>query len=64
MLPLVRQGDEHAGPQDALQYFDFGSQNWAYADVNGNIAYYTSGEVPFREDLQDLFFPPDSTRRA
>jgi penicillin amidase len=36
----------------ALQYFDFGSQNFAYADVEGNIAYFTSGELPLREDLQ------------
>jgi penicillin amidase len=36
----------------ALQYFDFGSQNFVYADVDGNIAYFTSGEVPVREDLQ------------
>lgn len=35
-----------------LQMFDFGSQNWAYADVQGNIAYFTSGEMPVREDLQ------------
>lgn len=35
-----------------LQLFDFGSQNWAYADVHGNIAYFTSGELPLREDLQ------------
>jgi penicillin G amidase len=36
----------------ALQFFDFGSQNFVYADVEGNIAYFTSGEVPVREDLQ------------
>lgn len=36
----------------ALQYFDFGSQNFVYADVEGNIAYFTTGEVPVREDLQ------------
>ena len=36
----------------ALQNFDFGSQNFAYADVDGNIAYYTSGELPLREDLE------------
>ncbi len=41
----------------ALQYFDVGSQNWSYADVNGNIAYYTSGELPLREDLQTLLGP-------
>src|SRR5262245_19496665 len=36
----------------ALQFFDFGSQNFVYADIEGNIAYLTSGEVPVREDLQ------------
>jgi penicillin G amidase len=35
-----------------LQFFDVGGQNWAYADVEGNIAYYTSAELPIREDLQ------------
>lgn len=35
-----------------LQFFDAGSQNWAYADVDGNIAYFTSAEMPLREDLQ------------
>ncbi|MBX7222281.1 MAG: penicillin acylase family protein [Blastocatellia bacterium] len=38
----------------ALQFFDFGSQNFSYADVDGNIAYFTSSEVPLREDLQTL----------
>jgi penicillin amidase len=36
----------------ALQFFDFGSQNWGVADVQGNIAYWTSAELPLREDLQ------------
>jgi penicillin amidase len=35
-----------------LETFDFGSQNWAYSDVRGNLAYFTSGEMPLREDLQ------------
>lgn len=35
-----------------LQTFDVGSQNWAYADRAGNIAYFTSAEMPVREDLQ------------
>lgn len=35
-----------------LQYFDSGSQNFAYGDIAGNIAYLTSSEVPVREDLQ------------
>lgn len=40
-----------------LQYFDIGSQNFAYADVAGNITYFTSAEMPIREDLQTLGFP-------
>ncbi|MBI3951531.1 MAG: penicillin acylase family protein [Acidobacteria bacterium] len=40
-----------------LQFFDFGSQNWSYADVEGNIAYFTSSEIPLREDLQNLGRP-------
>jgi penicillin amidase len=38
--------------QEGLQFFDFGSQNWAYADARRNIAYFTSGEMPLREDLE------------
>jgi penicillin G amidase len=38
--------------RQALQFFDFGSQNWGLADVEGNIAYWTSAELPLREDLQ------------
>jgi penicillin amidase len=38
--------------RDALTYFDFGSQNFAYADTSGNIAYFTSAEAPVRTDLQ------------
>ncbi len=38
----------------ALQYFDVGSQNFGYADREGNIAYFTSAELPLREDLQTM----------
>lgn len=36
-----------------LQFFDVGSQNWIYTDTAGNIGYFTSGEMPLREDLQN-----------
>jgi penicillin amidase len=36
----------------ALQWFDSGTQNFAYADIDGNIAYVSASEVPVREDLQ------------
>lgn len=35
-----------------LQLLDGATQNWGYADIRGNIAYFTSGEMPLREDLQ------------
>ena len=35
-----------------LQWFDSATQNLAYADVDGNIAYFAASEIPLREDLQ------------
>jgi len=35
-----------------LALIDGGTQNWAYADVDGNIAAFVAGKVPLREDLQ------------
>src|SRR5581483_1749706 len=35
----------------ALQLFDIGSQNFAVATDKGDIAYFTSAELPIREDL-------------
>jgi penicillin amidase len=49
--------------KSALQLVDFASQNISYADTAGNIAFFVSGEVPLREDLQaaepgDIVAPP------
>lgn len=38
--------------REAMQNFTVGGQNFAYADIDGNIAYFTSGTVPLRADLQ------------
>jgi penicillin amidase len=38
-----------------LDFFDVGSQNWAYADVDGNLAYFSSAENPLRSDLEAGF---------
>jgi penicillin amidase len=38
--------------QAGLQYFAVGSVNWAFSDVRGNIAFFSSSEIPIREDLQ------------
>jgi len=39
--------------QAALADFTVGGQNFGYADIDGNIAYFTSGTVPLRADLQN-----------
>ena len=49
LLNRARNLDEFTA---ALQFFDVGSQNFVYADERGNIAYFTTGEMPLREDLQ------------
>lgn len=49
LLDDARNVDEFKA---GLQLFDVGSQNFAYADIDGNIAYLTSAEMPVREDLQ------------
>jgi len=38
--------------QAALDQFTVGGQNFGYADIDGNIAYFSSGTVPLRADLQ------------
>jgi penicillin G amidase len=49
---LFDRADGLADFQHALTFFDVGSQNWAYAGVDGHIAYFTSAEMPLREDLE------------
>ncbi len=51
---LINQAKNADDFKAALQYFDVGSQNFVYGDVDGNIGYFTSGEMPIREDLQAL----------
>ncbi|HME68326.1 MAG TPA: penicillin acylase family protein [Myxococcota bacterium] len=36
-----------------LKSFNVGSQNWAYADSDGNLGYFTSAELPLRKDLEN-----------
>jgi penicillin amidase len=40
--------------RSALDSFDVGSQNFAYAGTDGTIAYIVSAEMPIRDDLQNL----------
>lgn len=39
--------------REALTFFDVGSQNFAYVDRGNNIAYFTTAEMPIRQDLQN-----------
>ncbi len=39
--------------REAIQLMDFASQHLTYADRHGNIAYFVTGEVPLREDVQN-----------
>lgn len=39
--------------QEGLDQFTVGGQNFGYADIDGNIAYFSSGTVPLRADLQN-----------
>lgn len=50
-LQIDRASDLHDFIE-ALQFFDVGAQNFVYADRKGNIAYFTAGALPIREDLQ------------
>jgi len=50
-LDLASNMDEFV---DALQYFDIGVQNVYRADVDGNIAWFTTSEKPMREDLANF----------
>lgn len=49
------RGMQQAGSMDefvaALQDFDIAVQNIYYADIEGNIAWFTTSEKPMREDL-------------
>lgn len=50
----------------AVRLFNL-SQNFIYIDRRGNIAYYMSGEIPVREDLQSGFvagLPPNLLRNG
>ena len=41
----------------AIQLIDFASQNLTYVDIEGNIGYFVTGEVPLRADLQNPVGP-------
>jgi penicillin amidase len=53
-MKFIRESNRARNLDDfkaALQSFDVGSENWIYGDVEGNIAHFTSAEMPIRADL-------------
>ncbi|MBW3564831.1 MAG: penicillin acylase family protein [Acidobacteria bacterium] len=52
MLRRVSRSSTIEEFRDALRWFDFGSQNWAVLDSSGDYGYFTSAELPLREDLE------------
>ncbi len=49
---LWNRAENLADFEAGLEQFDVGSQNWAYADRDGNLAYFASAEMPLRSDLE------------
>jgi len=50
-IGMARNLDEF---KDAMHYLDGGVQNVFWADIAGNIAWFTSSELPIREDLNNF----------
>jgi penicillin amidase len=45
---LINQAHDWESFREALSYFDVPSQNFIYADVDGNIGYQAPGQIPIR----------------
>ena len=58
---LLNQAEDYDAFREALRYFDAPSQNFVYADVEGNIAYQTPGRIPIRENSNGLVPVPGWT---
>ncbi len=49
---------------EALSYWDVPSQNFIYADVDGNIGYQTPGRIPIRAEGHSGLLPVDGSTDA
>lgn len=45
---MINQAQDWESFREALSYWDVPSQNFVYADVDGNIGYQTPGRIPIR----------------
>jgi len=60
-VAMLNQSQDYDDFREALRYWDVPSQNFIYADVEGNIAYQTPGLVPIRKDGNGLVPVPGWT---
>ncbi|MCB8945184.1 MAG: penicillin acylase family protein [Ardenticatenaceae bacterium] len=58
---LLNRATNYEEFREALSYWDIPSQNFVYADVEGNIAYQMPGRVPIRQNGDGLLPVPGWT---
>ena len=46
---MINRANDWKGFLEGLRYFSVPAQNFVYADVDGNIGYYTGGRLPVRK---------------
>ena len=60
-LLMLDKAQSWAQFREALSYWDAPSQNFVYADVNGNIGYQMPGRIPYRAADHDGLLPADGS---
>jgi penicillin amidase len=60
-LLMLNEATNYEEFREALRYWDIPSQNFVYADVEGNIAYQMPGRVPIRQSGDGLIPVPGWT---
>ena len=58
---LINRAKNWAEFREALTYWDVPSQNFVYADVQGNIGYQMPGRIPYRAANHDGLTPADGS---
>lgn len=53
-IVLLNQAQDYDDFREALRFFDVPAQNVIYADVEGNIAYQMTGQIPIRQNGDGL----------
>lgn len=60
----INQASNWTEFRTALRLWDLPSQNFVYADIEGNIGYQTPGRIPIRAAGHDGIYPADGTTAA